>query len=245
MLTKTFILAGKAIFTISNGKQGDAAADYTYRVSHKPAKGDYPENYLVALLTGPDNEADYTYLGVLDPATGRIRLTAKSAYPASAKPVIALGWALGHVWAGATELPHGATIRHAGRCGKCARLLTVPESIESGLGPECSGKGYTQPRNEGRKPRAARGSKKAAAEALANATEAVREIVTGSEPKVTVALGRAFSLAGGDQAKLTEVLRHFAEAGALSLAELIAAGKLVNAHFAAVDEAAASHAEAA
>jgi hypothetical protein len=26
---------------------------------------------------------------------------------------------------------------HEGRCGKCGRALTVPESIESGLGPVC------------------------------------------------------------------------------------------------------------
>lgn len=29
------------------------------------------------------------------------------------------------------------TIYHVGRCGRCGRVLTVPESIMSGLGPEC------------------------------------------------------------------------------------------------------------
>jgi len=29
-------------------------------------------------------------------------------------------------------------IWHEGRCGKCGRQLTVPSSIESGIGPECS-----------------------------------------------------------------------------------------------------------
>jgi hypothetical protein len=27
---------------------------------------------------------------------------------------------------------------HEGRCGRCGRKLTVPESIESGFGPECA-----------------------------------------------------------------------------------------------------------
>jgi hypothetical protein len=29
-------------------------------------------------------------------------------------------------------------IWHQGRCGKCGKVLTVPKSIESGFGPECS-----------------------------------------------------------------------------------------------------------
>lgn len=28
-------------------------------------------------------------------------------------------------------------IWHEGKCGRCGRQLTVPESIESGFGPEC------------------------------------------------------------------------------------------------------------
>jgi hypothetical protein len=34
---------------------------------------------------------------------------------------------------GSVELGH-----HEGKCGRCGRLLTVPSSIESGIGPECS-----------------------------------------------------------------------------------------------------------
>jgi hypothetical protein len=26
---------------------------------------------------------------------------------------------------------------HEGRCGRCGRALTVPESVERGIGPEC------------------------------------------------------------------------------------------------------------
>jgi hypothetical protein len=34
-------------------------------------------------------------------------------------------------------LPSGWEFRHEGRCGRCGRTLTVPESIDSGFGPEC------------------------------------------------------------------------------------------------------------
>jgi hypothetical protein len=160
--TKTFVLAGRAVFTVANGKPAPDSRDYTYKVTKKVNRDDRtrtgdaqplyrPDVYFVALLTGSDNGSDYTYLGVLDPATGAVRTTAKSSYLPTSAPVVALNWALGKVWAG-RELPGGATLQHAGHCGKCNRLLTVPESVESGLGPECSGLGYTKPRNV-RKPR--------------------------------------------------------------------------------------------
>lgn len=33
-----------------------------------------------------------------------------------------------------------ADIRHEGRCGRCGRALTRPESIDTGLGPDCAEK---------------------------------------------------------------------------------------------------------
>jgi hypothetical protein len=35
------------------------------------------------------------------------------------------------------NLPNFIEIWHEGRCGKCGRTLTVPDSIANGLGPEC------------------------------------------------------------------------------------------------------------
>jgi hypothetical protein len=35
---------------------------------------------------------------------------------------------------------NGCEVYHEGRCGRCNRKLTVPESIETGLGPECASK---------------------------------------------------------------------------------------------------------
>jgi uncharacterized metal-binding protein YceD (DUF177 family) len=31
-------------------------------------------------------------------------------------------------------------VDHMGKCGRCGRPLTVPESVRSGFGPECIGK---------------------------------------------------------------------------------------------------------
>jgi hypothetical protein len=36
------------------------------------------------------------------------------------------------------KLTKNIRVYHNGRCAKCGRTLTVPASIESGIGPECS-----------------------------------------------------------------------------------------------------------
>jgi len=138
-INKQFALAGRAIFTVSN-PQGER---YTFRIDRlaedKCKPGQEPP-YFAKFLTGSNNETDYSYLGMLTPQM-ELRATAKS--PANAatahKPFRVLAWAL-HVLAGRKPLPEGYTMLHEGRCGRCGRTLTVPESIESGLGPECATK---------------------------------------------------------------------------------------------------------
>ncbi len=90
----SWITAGKAIFTIANPE----GVHYTYRVLRLESNGHYPEAYFVSLLTGPLNEDDYTYLGILRPAAGKVVLTSKSRYTAETVPVRVLRWALSHVW---------------------------------------------------------------------------------------------------------------------------------------------------
>jgi hypothetical protein len=131
---KSFILAGKAIFTLVG-----ASNRYTFKVQRKDASDRYPESWFVSLLTGPENSSDYTYLGMLDASSGSVRLTRQSAYNDQTTPVKAIRWAFGLIWAN-KALPAPGQILHAGRCGRCGRLLTVPESIASGFGPECAGR---------------------------------------------------------------------------------------------------------
>ena len=54
-----------------------------------------------------------------------------------APSVKALHWALPKIWAKA-PMPPAFEIRHEGKCGRCGRALTVPESVDTGFGPECS-----------------------------------------------------------------------------------------------------------
>jgi hypothetical protein len=132
-MDKTFVTAGKAIITVSNGK----GEHFTYQINKKEAQGSYPEAFFVNLLTGPDNTSDYSYLGILNAPTGEIRLTKASRAGDDAKSVKVIRWALSKIWK-SEALPEGYTINHDGRCGKCARLLTTPDSVARGIGPECA-----------------------------------------------------------------------------------------------------------
>jgi hypothetical protein len=135
---RRFVLAGNAYLTLTGRDRR-----YTFRVAQgKPREGDAPDRaqpFFLSLLSGPDNTADYTYVGIVDRATGLVRLTRASRITAESQPVRAWNWAMRYLWAG-QPLPAPATIHHAGRCGRCGRMLTVPGSIESGFGPECAGK---------------------------------------------------------------------------------------------------------
>lgn len=132
MVTRDFVMAGKAIFTVSNGDER-----YTYRVTRKESTNPrFPnDTFFIGYLAGSDNTSSYSYLGVVTEA-GEVKLTKASKAAADSKVAKVAAWALRQVWSQAA-LPAGYEIMHAGRCGRCGRLLTVPESIETGLGPEC------------------------------------------------------------------------------------------------------------
>jgi hypothetical protein len=135
MVDKKFILAGKAIFTIHNDK-GD---HYTYRVQAKKDRNDKTKKiYFVGLLTGPNNTRDYTYIGMLNADTFKAFPTAKSKFAKDSMAFKVLNWGLLVINQNAHQnLPPNYGIKHEGRCCRCARKLTTPESIDSGIGPEC------------------------------------------------------------------------------------------------------------
>lgn len=130
---KAYALAGNATITLESRRTG---AHFTYKV--KQAKDQQtgepaPETYFVSLLTGPDNQSDYNYLGII--RRGEFALTKASRAGKEAASVKAFTFFL-H----STELHPELVVHHEGRCGRCGRTLTVPESISAGIGPECAGK---------------------------------------------------------------------------------------------------------
>lgn len=125
----SFTLAGHAIVTIENVTSGN---HFTYRVT---ACEDKPGLFFVAVLTGPENTSDYTYLGTIRDgvyAHGR-----KSTMSEDAPCAVVFG----KVWARRHALPACVRVHHEGRCGVCSRTLTTPESLARGVGPECAKNG--------------------------------------------------------------------------------------------------------
>lgn len=129
-LLRDFVHAGAAIFTLHSSVSGKR---YTFKVSASEPSEQYPERcWFVSLLTGPDNTADYHYIGRIAKHRGGLEFRAKHPHPAAD----AFGWF--HPRAVNGTLPATCGVTHAGRCARCARLLTVPESVATGFGPDCA-----------------------------------------------------------------------------------------------------------
>lgn len=131
-----FVLAGNAIVTLHSEKTG---AHFTYRVRRPKDSSLIAPVWFVQVLTGPSNEDDYEHLGVIRPAANLTGLSyshgVRSRIRADAPSAVAISWALRRLLA-KQPLP-SCQILNEGRCGRCGRRLTVPESIQSGFGPEC------------------------------------------------------------------------------------------------------------
>lgn len=121
---EAYILAGNATVTVKSLSTGTR---FTYKVTKAG-----PTVYFVGVLSGPDNEVDYSYIGIV--RRGVFTLTRKSRAGMSAASVRAFAW-LSRNWE-----DDRAEVWHEGRCGRCGRTLTVPESIKSGIGPVCEEK---------------------------------------------------------------------------------------------------------
>lgn len=138
---RPYVTAGNAIFTVLNPETGGR---FTYRIQQKTNEDGQLSPFFVSVLSGNDNEKDYMYIGFIrdtsyqtvagSPTDGDfVHGGRKAAFPIGAPCVKAFDWTWRHI-----DNPAPAIIYHEGRCGRCGRPLTVPESIESGLGPVCA-----------------------------------------------------------------------------------------------------------
>lgn len=129
----SFIQGGRATFTIQSAETG---AHFTFTA--KRAKGDDPKKPFF-ITHGGD------FLGTMWEATdgtliGKVIVGRKGAMDErSVQARRALNWTLGHTIAN-DAIPSNVTIQHEGKCCRCNRQLTHPESLASGIGPECAKK---------------------------------------------------------------------------------------------------------
>jgi hypothetical protein len=131
---RRFILAGNAYLTARSQRTGK---HYTFRISQPDEdRGHRPgEIWFVSLLIAPDK---YAYLGTIKPMARALifRTSRKSCQPAESPPARAFAYLWTALETGG-KLPAECDLLHEGRCGRCGRQLTVPESIARGIGPDC------------------------------------------------------------------------------------------------------------
>jgi len=125
---RRFMLAGDAVITLQSERTG---GHFTYRV-RKAKEG---ETWFVSVLTGTDQ---YRYMGILAGARLMFRHTFKAQVAADSPSFRGFAYFWNHM--SADRLAPHMKVRHEGRCGRCGRPLTHPESIDLGIGPECATK---------------------------------------------------------------------------------------------------------
>ena len=126
-----FIFGGNATFTIRSAKTGTR---FTYKL-RQPEAG---KPFFASVLAGQNNETDYDYIGFV-PAATRDALVAGAKGKPNAPSFKALAWTISQI-ATKARIPEHLELFHEGRCCACGRKLTTPESILSGIGPECAKK---------------------------------------------------------------------------------------------------------
>lgn len=132
-----FIISGKAFIT---AKSLDTQRHFTYKISCPRSKRKLPNNqknlWWVSLLTGNNNETNYTYFGTIKRYNNSFiyQHSTKTHIKDSALGVIAFKYILKNL---IDNKSMKVEFFHEGKCCKCGRLLTNPESIKKGIGPEC------------------------------------------------------------------------------------------------------------
>lgn len=138
--------------TLQHELKGKAALDYIVaghgkatligkknRYTFKFGKLKDPNDKIVFvnLLTGPNNETDYQYIGFVNATHTEMKAGFKgnAAHPAYK----AMDWFLKALNSNPRKAEQ-AIFLHEGVCCRCGRTLTNPESIENGIGPECAKK---------------------------------------------------------------------------------------------------------
>lgn len=131
---RNFIFAGRSVFTLENSESGNYI---TFRIKSVKKQGKViPNEFTVEAKVLGDASSGYSFMGFLN----LNRQTFKE-WGSMAKGSISYKtfyWIMKNF--NRLEDFGKLSIYHEGACCKCGMPLTVPESIDSGIGPECKRK---------------------------------------------------------------------------------------------------------
>lgn len=129
-LFKPSLLAGRARLTITNPATGRWIKIHMKRRKDR-ATGEWSNCYFLNLALLGDGDMGYRYAGAFFSDSFRF----KPASNADQDLLKISNWIVRAI--ANPELLSTCEIEHAGKCCSCGRTLTHPESIRTGLGPEC------------------------------------------------------------------------------------------------------------
>jgi len=125
-------------YTVVSGRDG---SHRTLRVRTQKQDSNFkPGQQLVGLLTGQDNENDYRNFGHVTNA-GTLQVWQRHEGTDTAKIGAALFSLLRQDKLGRNLAAAGYRVEVSKRCYRCHRVLTHPESLRTGVGPECATRG--------------------------------------------------------------------------------------------------------
>lgn len=126
-----FIQAGNSTFTLVSNKINTR---YTYKVREDKNN---PDRFYVRVLYGPDNNFDYRFLGWFYRENLTLHWSTKSCVSKPTQTPFTMMQYFLQILCERDDLPNTCEFLPSGRCGRCGRVLTTPESIHLGIGPEC------------------------------------------------------------------------------------------------------------
>ena len=133
---RSFIFQGRALFTLENKEKG---THITFKIKSLKRKRGTPEDLTVFDIEAKalnDGYGGMVYIGRLDRKTRTLKRSFKvnDSHPG----VQTINWLIRN-WNRLEKFESDGKLAmyHLGICCKCGMPLTVPESIQNGIGPQC------------------------------------------------------------------------------------------------------------
>ena len=130
-----YILGGNSEFTVLNKNTNNRLTFKVKKLKKEDTKAGREDLWFVNVLSGPNNERNYIYIGTI--VKERFIHTKGSKVKEDSVSFRAFKWIYDYLKVYG-DLPDFIEIYHVGKCAKCGRKLTTPDSISEGMGPVCA-----------------------------------------------------------------------------------------------------------
>jgi len=131
---RSFIFQGKAVFTLENIESGNYIVYKVYSLKRRRGQPENTRLFNVYVRALGDGWRGNRYIGQVD----RLTETLKTPFGVDTNSVgvRTFNWIIAK-WRKLEKFEGKMNMYHMGVCCKCGRDLTVPESINNGIGPQC------------------------------------------------------------------------------------------------------------